>query len=106
MAKKQSSLDDIFKRTEPGAPPELRSGGQEDLSDFDAGTIHSTGVGLRMGEIEALDQIAAELGISRNALLHYAVRWFLVQHRRGLIDLAGAVEIPPPPKKRLRLPGK
>ena len=62
-------LDDIFKKTEPGS-------GEPDFSDLDRGNIQSTGVGLRAGEIDALDSIGAALGghldtkpVARNALI-------------------------------------
>lgn len=99
MAKKSTGLEEIFKRTEPGES-------EQDNSDLDSGNIQSTGVGLREGEITALDQIASELEVSRNAVLRFAVRWFLLKYRSGDVDLSGYVEAPPPPRKQLRLPGQ
>jgi hypothetical protein len=62
------------------------------------------GVGLRAGEIAALDVIANQYGIARNALLRFAVRQFILEWRAGKIDLSGQVETPPPPKKKLNMP--
>lgn len=72
--------------------------------DLDAGNIKAIGLGLREGEIAALDDIAAELDIPRNQLLRFAVRLFLLDYRAGKIDLQEYIEQPPPPKKSLRLP--
>lgn len=102
MARKQQGLDDIFKRTEAGES-------EVDLSDLDKGNIQSTGVGLRKGEIEALDSVGRSLGdppVARNALIRWAVRYFLRDYRAGKIDLSGFVEEPPPPRKSLRFPGQ
>ena len=99
MAK--SGLDDVFKKTEKG------TGGEVDNSDLDEGNIHSTGVGLREGEIKALDAIGKSLGgISRNALIRYSVRTFLIDYRAGKIDLASQLNEPEPPKPTLRFPGQ
>lgn len=97
MAKKQD-LTNILAKTEPAAPP-------ADNSDLDEGNIQTTGIGLREGEIKALDTIAGSLELSRNAVMRFAVRWFLLQHRAGKIDLSEFIEQPPPPKKQLRYPG-
>ena len=97
----KSGLDDVFKKTEqePGA--------EVDVSDLDRGNIQSTGVGLRKGEIEALDGIGASLGgVSRNALIRWSVRRFLIQYRSGEIDLSAYLKEPEPPKPSLRFPGE
>jgi metal-responsive CopG/Arc/MetJ family transcriptional regulator len=74
-----------------------------DLADLEEGNIKQSGVGLRAGEIKALDAIGAELGgVARNALIRYAVRLLIHEYRAGRLDLAGDVEAPPPPKKRLK----
>jgi hypothetical protein len=99
MAKKQD-LNDIFAPT--GAQP--ANPAAADNSDLDQGNVRPLGVGLRIGEVAALDQIAARYGIARNALLRFAVRWFILQWRAGKVDLSGQVETPPPPKKKLTMP--
>jgi len=81
--------------------------------DLDRGNIKSTGIGLREGEIAALDQIGAELGdllgtepVARNAVMRLAVRAFLETIRDGEMtpaDLAGQFERPEKPKPRLKL---
>jgi len=76
-----------------------------DNSDLDKGIIKSSGIGIREGERAALDEIAALLGVSRNAILRYMVRWFIIEYRAGKIDLAAHVKEPPPQKKKLDLPG-
>jgi hypothetical protein len=95
--KKQPDLSNIFAKTEPGEAP-------GDHSDLDAGNIRSTGVGLRAGEIAALDAIGEPLGLARNALIRFAVRRFLIEYRAGKVDLGQFIEEPPPPKKSLRMP--
>ncbi len=57
----KANLETVFKRTEVAA-------GGPDLSDLDEGNIQSTGVGLRKGEILALDAIGAALGNQRTCL--------------------------------------
>ena len=88
----------IFAKTEPGAGPAT------DSSDLDSGNVRPLGVGLRAGEVAALDQIANQYGVARNALLRFAVRYFILQFRAGKVDISGQVEAPPPPKKRLKFP--
>jgi hypothetical protein len=97
VAKKQTGLENIFARTEP------TTGQAADTSDL-GGNIKATGIGLTLGELAAVQRIADELGLARNAVMRYAVRWFILQYRAGKIDLAGRVEEPPPPKKRLVMP--
>ncbi len=62
------------------------------------------GVGLREGEIRYLDEIAEDNDVTRHAILHYAVRSFLIDYRAGKIDLSPMLEEPPVPKKKLKLP--
>lgn len=69
MAKKKSTgLEQIFRSTEPpaeGKPP------------------NPVGVVLTREELDRLSQIAAELGVSRHALLQYAVRDLLRRWEAG-----------------------
>ena len=99
MTKKQDQ-GVIFKKTEQ------EPAGAVDTTDLDVGRTLSTGVGLKEGEVQAIDALAAHIGVTRNALMRFAVRWFLIQYRTGNIDLAQFVEEPPPTKKTLRLPGR
>ncbi len=99
MAKRTQNLDNIFAKTEPA------QGG--DLADLDAGRIRPTGVGLKEGEIAALDALGQELGgISRNALIRFAVRYLIAQTRAGEIDLGQYAQAPEKPKKSLKFYGK
>lgn len=105
----------VFAKTGSGSPQETG----QDVIDLDAlikslglaealdeGNIRQTGVGLRQGEIDALETIGAELGgVARNALLRTGARLVIALYRAGRLDLAGNVEEPPPPKKRFRQPG-
>jgi hypothetical protein len=96
----KSGLDDVFKKTEAEQP-------EIDVSDLDRGNIQSTGVGLRKGEIDALDAIGESLGgIARNALIRFAVRRFLLDYRAGKVDMSGYLKEPEPPKPSLRFPGE
>lgn len=76
MAKDQEINTDLFSKTEEEA--------QADLADLEKGNIRPTGVGLREGEIQALDGMGAQLGeildtkpVARNALIRLAVREFI-----------------------------
>jgi hypothetical protein len=44
-------------------------------------------VGLKESEVDLLDAIAGELGIARNALLRYLVRYGLAQYRAGRLEV-------------------
>ena len=97
-AKKTVNLDSIFAKTEPQPQQESPN------ADLDSGNIRPSGVGLKGGEIKALDDIAAVFGLSRNALLHFAARRLILDYRAGRLDLSELVEIPPANKNRLRMP--
>ena len=101
MAEKKVNLN-IFAKTETLPGQETEAG--PDISDLDAGVIHASGVGLKTGELAALNDIADKLGIARNALMRFAIRWFIYNYRAGVIDMTRFVEQPPPPKKVLRMP--
>jgi len=78
-----------------------------DNSDLDEGRIVANGVGLRQGELDALDQIGQRHDLARNALIRFAVRRFLLAWRAGEIDLEKAAEAKPPvrqPRRRLKMP--
>ena len=81
--------------------------------DLDAGNIKSTGVGLREGEVSALDAIGAEIAqylnadkpIKRNAVMRLAIRKFLEDYQSGALTLEalGAFfEVPEKPQPRLK----
>lgn len=98
-AKKTVNLDSIFAKTEPQATP-----ARGENSDLDSGNVRPSGVGLREGEINALDEIGLVYGVSRNALLRFAARRLILDYRAGRLDLSELVEIPPANKNRLRMP--
>ena len=94
---KDDKLSDLFKKTGPDSPP-------ADNSDLDSGVIRSVGVGLKQGEAAAIKAMAAELGIRPNALLRFAIRWFILRARAGDVDLSSFLETPPAPAKKLNMP--
>jgi hypothetical protein len=106
MAKKRPDMSNLFAKTEPGQAA-------ADTSDLDAGNIQSTGVGLREGEIAALNAIGQALGdhldagpVARNSIMRIAIRRFLEAYRRGditLDDLAGHFTTPDKPQPKLNL---
>ena len=96
MAKKQTpSMSNIFQKTEPGPAP-------ADNSDINQGNIKPVGVGLTAGEISAIDTIGEQNQLTRNALLRFAARRFIIEYRAGRINLE--TEAPPPPKRKLKMP--
>lgn len=79
--------------------------GQADEVEIPAeGRTVPTSVGLKESEVELLNNIAADYGIARNAVMRWALRWFLQEHEAGRISLASDVEEPPPPKRKLNMP--
>lgn len=83
------------------------TGGEVDNSDLDQGRILQSGVGLKEGEMQALDAIGKELGgIARNALMRYAVRRLIIDYRAGRLNLEAFVTTPPEPKKTLEMPSE
>ena len=98
MARRKANLDSIFTRTEPAADERAPT------SELPAeGRTMSVGVGLKESEVAALDVIAGDLDVARNALLRYAVRRFLLDYQASRFNLAADVEVPEV-KKRLRMP--
>ena len=99
MAKKQSqALDSIFKSTEP-EPKEPPEAGEVPAT----GRTLSVGVGLKESEVEMLDTIAEELDVARNAVMRYAIRYFLAQYQKNEVNPAKDVK-EPEVKKQLKMP--
>lgn len=98
MAKQRADLNDLFKKTESSSKRALEA---ETVPA--TGRTLSVGVGLKESEVEMLDAIVDNLGVTRNALMRYAIRYFLSEYIAGEIDLAEDVETPEP-KKRLKMP--
>ena len=99
MARKQSQpLEDIFKKTEP------ESGEPTTTGEVPAtGRTLSVGVGLKESEVRMLDAIADELDVARNAVMRYAIRYFLAQYQSGVVNPADDVQ-EPEVKKQLKMP--
>lgn len=86
----------VLKRTKASRP--------KDAADVPAtGRTLSVGVGLKESEVTMLDAVAQELDVTRNAVMRYALRYFLKAYRTGKADPAADVEMPPV-KKRLHMP--
>lgn len=108
MAKQRGNLDDIFRKTEPerpaAAPPAAAlSPAPTSGAATPRNRTISIGVGLKESEVAELDRIVDDLDITRNALMRYAIRYFLMQYSAGSLNLARDVESPEA-KKRLRMP--
>jgi len=88
----------IFSKTEQADYQDI------DLTDLETGRTIPQGVGLKEGTINALQALADQYDISRNALMKFAIRRFLLDLRAGKINLAEYIEIPPEPKRRLKMP--
>lgn len=99
MAKRGGLENGLFRPTEPRPDKQ-----ENENADLDTGNIRPLGVGLKGGEVEALEGIAAAADVSRNALMRFAIRWFILQYRAGEVDLSEYVNAPPPPKKTLDMP--
>jgi hypothetical protein len=56
------------------------------------GLIRSTGVGLKESEVRLLDQIAEDVGLARNSVMRFGLRYFLKQYLAGQVDLAGHIK--------------
>ncbi len=104
MAKRQPDLSGLFRPTETQPPPaEAPEPGPAERSAPAAPELDRTlpvGVGLKQSELRDLDAIAGELGVARNALLRWAVAYFLREYRAGRISLTVDRE----EKRRVRPP--
>lgn len=94
MAKKQQDLTNIFAKTAaPGAAQPASAASVENWGfDLDSGLIRSMGIGLKDGEVRALEQVAARYGITRNAVGRIAVRYFLREVEAGHVHMSDYVE--------------
>ena len=89
---------ELFKRTAHEPTPE------DPNADLNNPPIKATGIGLSRGEIDALTEIAAALGVKRNAVMRAFMRWAIKEYRAGRLDLGAYVEAPPPPENKLKMP--
>lgn len=94
MAKRATINKDLFKATEESGPVEVPA----------EGINKNITVGLRLSESDLIEGIAEEYGISRNAVMRYAIRHFLKDYLNGRIDLASSVKVPEIPRNRLEMP--
>lgn len=89
---------DVFAKTVPGEQP------GPDITDLEEGHVRPIGIGMREGEIAALDHIAGEYGISRGGVMRIALRLFIRDYRAGKVDLSPYVAEPIPQKNKVILP--
>lgn len=84
MAKKdeKNALSDIFRTTEKPAKKAKKTN-----------LIKPTTFGLSELEIAALQEIADDIGIARNAVGRYAIQYFLKQYETGEAEL-NIVKVP------------
>jgi ABC-type sugar transport system ATPase subunit len=93
MVKKQPL--EVFSKTEPEPGASF---------DLEAGHVRPIGLGLRDGEILALDTIAGGYGLSRGSLMRIVLRLFIRSWEAGQVDLSQYVAIPDTPKNKAILP--
>ena len=60
----------------------------------------SIGVALSSQEVDELDTIAEQHDVTRNSVLRYAIRRFLLEYEMGAVDL----KTKPTRSKRLKMP--
>lgn len=96
MAKKPDI--NIFSKTEEADYSEV------DISDLGTGRTVPQGVGIKEGTLNALQALAEKHKLSRNALMKFAIRRFLLDYRAGRINLSEYIDIPPEPKRKLNMP--
>jgi len=80
---KESSLLSSTAKDEP----------EQNNSDLNEGRIVASGVGLKEGELAAIEALAAEYGITKNAFMRLAIRRFVEMVRRREIDLNDSIEV-------------
>lgn len=93
MVKKQPL--EVFSKTEPEAGASF---------DLEQGHVRPIGLGLRDGEIAALDTIAGIYGFSRGSLMRIVLRLFIRSWEAGKEDLSEYVVVPDKPRVKARLP--
>jgi hypothetical protein len=113
----KDGLNELFKRTEtepapptlpdeaPARPESAQPAPVAELLSQEEAELDRTlpvGVGLKASEVAAIDEIAAELGVARNALLRWAVRYFLSEYRAGRAQ-PDAKPLPAKRERRKRL---
>jgi hypothetical protein len=84
--------------------PTTRTDEEAGESPLDKGPTVATGLGVRTGELEALSSLAGELGITKNKLMRFALRYVIIEYRAGRLDLRKLIKVPPEPKKDIEMP--
>ena len=79
MAKKTDLTNPFAKTISEPVTPTI------DNSDLDIGNIKPLSAGVKQGEIDALQTIANEMEIARNALIRAAIRYFIKSYREGKV---------------------
>lgn len=110
MAKRtQPDLNALFRPTEspareeaeaPAPGPGQQGAERSAPAAADVDRTLPVGVGLKGSEVGQLDDIARELGIARNALMRFALRYFIAQYRAGAVT----VPVEREEKRRVRMP--
>jgi hypothetical protein len=79
-----------------------------ELSDekLNSGRIISAGVGIKQGEMAAIEKLAKRYSVTKNALMRLAIRSWLKQVRDGEFDIAQHVHFPPAPSAKVVIPGE
>jgi len=63
------------------------------MADKDLGRSISVGVGLKESEVAEFDRLAGMLGFTRNAIMAWALRHFLREHKAGRITVPVREEV-------------
>lgn len=108
MAKKNLNLDIFGKSGTPTGQAKASTATPAPASADDipaTGRTIATGVGLKESELAMIDAIVAKSGgdIARNAIMRYAIRFFLKAYVKGQVDPLKDVDTPKP-KSKLRMP--
>ena len=84
MAKRRGEVsDDLFGRTEPDERVVIPA----------EGYTRSISVGMKESEVEMLDAIAEELGVARNAVMRFFLRYAMREHKSGRLEVPVEKEV-------------
>lgn len=97
MAEKKQVKLGILSRSTPAKT-------EPSNADLDSGKITAIGVGITTGELAALSNLAAQYGLTKNALTRFAIRRLLVDVRSGALNIEQELLEPEPIKPKLKLP--
>lgn len=74
-----------------------------DAIDLDETGTKNLGLGLRQGELKAVDLLVGRTGLNRNAIMRIALRHFFVEIREGRLKLEDFTHVPTP-KPEAKMP--